>query len=160
MNSSPYLWRFRPSSHHTMNTVRHNSIVLYYILYQYTVCQEVTKISEKARHGVHIIHIIWKHNETYQPWKLSFFIHIRSERRGCCGIFKLLCKPRIFQAKWLMHYWPYLNLPYVNGEGGEGYFSPTPTGNQWWSDMRYYVAINKLFIDIFRAHMKKLNENL
>ena len=130
------------------------SYTIYYINTQ--SARRWTKISEKARHGVHIIHIMWKHNETYQPWKLSFFIHIRSERRGCCGIFKLLCKPRIFQAKWLMHYWPYLNLPYVNGEGGEGYFSPTPTGNQWWSDMRYCFAVDKLFIDRFRANMQNI----
>ena len=38
-------------------------------------------------------------------------------------------------------------------EGG-GLPKPPPR-NQWWNDMRYYVAIDKMFIDRFRDHMQK-----
>ena len=44
-------------------------------------------------------------------------------------------------------------------EGGGGFQSPPR--NQWWNNMSYYVAKDKLFIDRFRDCMqKKIDENL
>ena len=93
----------------------------------------------------------------YEP-KGNFCLTHLMVTSAICG-----CKLKtalIFCSGWplQMNLYFSLTLPvrgsrFCGCEGG-GLPKPPPR-NQWWNDMRYYVAIDKMFIDRFRDHMQK-----